>query len=632
MTSGMTCSRLLKHWPVLDPDESSFLGTWDIVMFVQLIIIAFLTPFETAFLVPRWGPLFVFDRVMDALYLVDMGLELFTAYPDPVRTAHMVRVPRLIIRNYLGGWFWFDLIGILPFSMFEAQCTHGVLGFLHRLHILRLLRLVRLLRLTRVKKLVHRFNLHFGFSYAFLALVKFSAIIIVCCHWMACLWGHLGLMPSGHHTWLTALRESKGGPEELYKGPLHVYSLSLYWAIISLTSVGYGDITPQTVIEYWAATLCTSVMAGIWAYVIGAVCGIVSTMEPHEMNFKQTMDDLNWLMSNRGMPREMCLKLRRYFHETREMNRRRAEMQITEQMSPMLQGEFALFSHQKWIEKVWYLRNMPHEVIVFMSRNFKMAAYSPDEEIFSDRTLFIVRRGICALAGRILVSGQTWGEDMLLSNACLRSRDKARSLSYSFVVMLHVEDMADVVAEFPEVRARLKWAQVQIGIARGVRKIAKVTRELERAGMIDSSKMSDEDRMILFQDVLQGKFEKEAFGSDLCFVDRDDSLCRRRIRTDLVRNKLSNGSSDSSTPHERTCQKDSAAMDSRFEELAQTLAAVSSKVDKILVASHNKTTPSRSFSHTDLGPLKMSATSFQSASRLLGSAQNMSSRSVEKLC
>merc|ERR1719277_495094 len=118
------------------------------------------------------------------------------------------------------------------------------------------------------------------------------------------------------------------------------------------------------------------------------------------------------------------------------MNRRKAEASITEQMSPMLQGEFALFSHQQWIEKVWYLRNMPHDIIVFMSRNLKMSAFSPNEEVFSDRTLFILRRGICALAGRILVSGQTWGEDMLLSNAYLRSRDKARSLSYSFLLML----------------------------------------------------------------------------------------------------------------------------------------------------------------------------------------------------
>mmetsp|Transcript_49418 Transcript_49418/g.124457 ORF Transcript_49418/g.124457 Transcript_49418/m.124457 type:complete len:684 (-) Transcript_49418:116-2167(-) len=639
MTSGMTCSRLLKHWPVLDPDESSFLGTWDIVMFVQLIIIAFLTPFETAFLVPRWGPLFVFDRVMDALYLVDMGLELFTAYPDPVRTAHMVRVPRLIIRNYLGGWFWFDLIGILPFSMFEAQCTHGVLGFLHRLHILRLLRLVRLLRLTRVKKLVHRFNLHFGFSYAFLALVKFSAIIIVCCHWMACLWGHLGQMPSRNVTWLTALRESKGGPDELYDGPLQVYSLALYWAIITLTSVGYGDITPQTVIEYWAATLCTSVMAGIWAYVIGAVCGIVSTMEPHEMTFKQTMDDLNWLMSSREMPHEMCLKLRRYFHETREMNRRRAEMQITEQMSPMLQGEFALFSHQKWIEKVWYLRNMPHDIIVFMSRNLKMAVYSPNEEVFSDRTLFIVRRGICALSGKILVTGDIWGEDMLLSNDFLRSKNQARSLSYLSVLMLHVEDMVDIVANFPEARARLRWSQVQIAIVRGIQKIAEVTRELDKRGSIKSNQLSDSERMDLFVRILQGRYSAKAlgngdpFGVEPVMPPAIAAQARRNMSCHSLKAHCPSMTSSMSLFDPDSEPRDELDdLRCRVRELTCSLANIGGKVDRLLASSLNSS--SRNNLGADLGPLVISQTSFNMNRRtnssrcLLGNVNN--SGSMEK--
>jgi len=621
MTSGMTCSRLLKHWPVLDPDESSFLGTWDIVMFVQLIIIAFLTPFETAFLVPRWGPLFVFDRVMDALYLVDMGLELFTAYPDPVRTAHMVRVPRLIIRNYLGGWFWLDLIALFPFAsycvVFEAQCQQGVLGGLHRLHVLRLLRLMRLLRLTRLKKLVHRYNLYFGFSYAFLALVQFFAIILLSCHWMACLWGHLGQMPSRNVTWLTALRESKGGPDELYDGPLQVYSLALYWAIITLTSVGYGDITPQTVIEYWAATLCTSVMAGIWAYVIGAVCGIVSTMEPHEMNFKQTMDDLNWLMHSRGMPHDMCLKLRRYFHETREMNRRKAEMHVTDQMSPMLQGEFAWFSNQQWIEKVWYLRDMPHDVIVFMSRQLKMAAYSPNEEVFSDRTLVIIRRGMCAVAGRFLVSGRIWGEDMLLSNKHLRFKHHAKSLSYSLLLMLHADDMSDIVVEFPDARARLRWAQVRIAMFRAIRKIAEVTRELKKSG--DGSPMSDAERLNFFEDVLQGKFQKESPSSSPVAFFKEEPLCNRRSRHEFTWHSMkpclsSESSCSSSCSHCRT-QEPPIDFESKFEELARSLATVSDKVDKVLAGTNKKLTNSRSNSATDFGPLVLAATPARAAAR-----------------
>jgi hypothetical protein len=393
--------------------------------------------------------------------------------------------------------------------------------------------------------------------------------------------------------------------------------------------------------EYWVATFCTSVMAAIWAYVIGAVCGIVSTMEPHEMSFKRTMDDLNWLMSDRRMPHDMCRKLRRYFHETREMNRRRAEREVIDQMSPKLQGEFALFMHQKWIEKVWYLRNMPHEIIVFMSRNLDMAVYSPNEEVFSDRTLFIVRRGICALSGKILVSGDIWGEDMLLSNDFLRSKNRARSLSYLSVLMLHVEDMVDIVANFPEARARLRWSQVQIAIVRGVQKIAEVTRDLDKRGTIKSDQLSDEERMDLFVGILKGRFQSKAldegdpFGLEVLATQQSGRQVEKRKMScqSLKAHCPSMDSYASSLCLEREHPEDYDRLNGKVQELTSSLATIGQKVDRLLAS--NLHASSRNSLGADLGPLVMATTSFckrQNSSRcLLGNVTNAAGQSAEKL-
>jgi len=348
------------------------------------------------------------------------------------------------------------------------------------------------------------------------------------------------------------------------------------------------------------------------------------------MTFKQTMDDLNWLMSSREMPHEMCLKLRRYFHETRELNRRRAETQITEQMSPMLQGEFAWFSHSTWIEKVWYLRNMPHDVIVFMSRQLKMSAYSPNEEVFSDRTLVIIRRGVCALAGRILVSGFIWGEDMLLSNEHLRSKNYARSLSYSLLLKLHVEDMANILVEFPEARASLKWAQVQIAIIRAVKKIAQGIHELKKAGGVERCAMSDEERLKFFEDILQGKFQNVSSSSSPVDCHSEDSVCKRRSRAEPTWHSLKpcTSSSTYSSNSSRCRMEPLVDFDAKFEELSRSLAAVNDKVDKLLATSETKTTYSRCAAKTDLGPLVLSATPIQGSSRLLGNPKNLAGKTV----
>lgn len=77
--------------------------------------------------------------------------------------------------------------------------------------------------------------------------------------------------------------------------------------------------------------------------------------------------------------------------------------QVIEHISPKLQGELAHFMHETWIRKVWYLREMPFQLLTSLSRSLTLAAYCPDEEILAERTLCIIRRGVCALKGRVMV-------------------------------------------------------------------------------------------------------------------------------------------------------------------------------------------------------------------------------------
>merc|ERR1719399_1525812 len=113
-----------------------------------------------------------------------------------------------------------------------------------------------------------------------------------------------------------------------------------------------------------------------------------------------------------------------------------------------------------------------------------MMVFAPKEEVLNDRTLFMIRRGVCAMEGKVLVSGGIWGEDFLLANPNLRGRSKVRALNYLEVLMLSIHDLLPVVASFPEARAWLRWAQVRIAVMRAIRLIAKTVSSLESSGQL----------------------------------------------------------------------------------------------------------------------------------------------------
>eukprot|EP00440_Ansanella_granifera_P003816 gb/GFBE01004141.1/.p1 GENE.gb/GFBE01004141.1/~~gb/GFBE01004141.1/.p1 ORF type:complete len:618 (+),score=71.59 gb/GFBE01004141.1/:1-1854(+) len=490
--------------PVIDPRTSVFLELWDALMCMVLVAIATITPFEVAF---TRGPSLPhrtsYNYAIDAVLLIDTTLQFFTAFPDPDRDLVYVKDPRSIAAAYLSSWLVVDLLSALPLHTLAVM--QHVLGP----QAARLLRLVRLLRLHGCFQILRRRHAAVGLSYATLSLATFLCYVSVCCHWMGCLWGGVAFQMEDSHTWLDALRAAKGGPAELYETPRSVYSMSLYWAIMTLTSIGYGDITPQTELEYWVSSLCMVIMASTWAYVIGEVCGVVATLMPHDVAFKRTMDDLNWLMQDRRMPTEMRHKLRRYFHESRSLSRLHEQKSIIAQMSPMLQGEVSVQMLGDWMHKVPYLANMDPDVLVNVARKLQPMLYAPNEAVCSERSLFIVRRGICMRGAKILIRDDVWGTDMILSNDHLRDHSQTRCLSYLEVLTLRHVDLSDIVRRFDSERAKLRWCQVRLALMRAFSRMACGVRSLETKQAQSFGTLPEKTRYAVLTSILEGKFTGE---------------------------------------------------------------------------------------------------------------------------
>ena len=86
--------------------------------------------------------------------------------------------------------------------------------------------------------------------------------------------------------------------------------VALYFAIYTLTSIGFGDITAQNLLEFYMMIFMMVMGSVFWAYIIGAFCNIVSSADMFGNEFRQRMDELNRMMADRGFDKELAMRCR----------------------------------------------------------------------------------------------------------------------------------------------------------------------------------------------------------------------------------------------------------------------------------------------------------------------------------
>ena len=61
------------------------------------------------------------------------------------------------------------------------------------------------------------------------------------------------------------------------------------------------------------------------------------------------MDQLNYFMKDRGLPRPLRMLLREYFASARRVHQLNNDAELLEKMSPLLQGNVALIANKRWL-------------------------------------------------------------------------------------------------------------------------------------------------------------------------------------------------------------------------------------------------------------------------------------------
>ena len=134
--------------------------------------------------------------------------------------------------------------------------------------------------------------------------------------------------------------------------------LSVSRVCSQLTSIGYGEFTPVNSGERALCSIYMMASGFMWAWAIGSIASILTTLDPNTVLHQNTMDALNYFMRERELPRAMRMTLRDYFNSARYVHQINDDGDLLDKMTPMLQGSVALAANQKWLEKVRASRDL----------------------------------------------------------------------------------------------------------------------------------------------------------------------------------------------------------------------------------------------------------------------------------
>ncbi|KAJ8598336.1 hypothetical protein CTAYLR_002967 [Chrysophaeum taylorii] len=448
----------------IDPQRSRWIQELDVALALALFYTSIVTPVEVAFLTGS-ETLFYLNQVMNLVFVADVMTQFFTHYQQPkVKGGAWVRNHGMIVGHYLRGNFLLDFTATFPFELVSRFERRNHVRAMAKVRLLKLLRLTKLFRIMASSRLVTRYRSQLTMSYGLLTLGQFVGMTVVVCHWFACIWGFVGNLDTNDDVSNSWKRKFETGSYKWsVENPRNQYLISVYFATMTLTTVGYGDVTPQNLTEYSVILVAMFFGGFTWAFVIGQVCAVASTMDIKRIEHRQIYDQINNMLVDSAISTDLACDVRAYLFQTEDMERRKTFPGLLDYLSPALQQHLCDELSAKHFAAVHYLRNRSNRFRLAIFKAMTTRMFCPQEVVddAAGSLLIVANQGFMGADGKIYTGGTAVNRDFLAFNSPNRH---IVALSYVQVYIFTRRQLDNVLEYYPDERLFVLWFRVFYGV------------------------------------------------------------------------------------------------------------------------------------------------------------------------
>ncbi|XP_038115677.1 potassium voltage-gated channel subfamily H member 8 isoform X2 [Culex quinquefasciatus] len=442
-----------------------FKGCWDWMILVATFYVAVAVPYNAAF-VKTDRLTMASDVIVEALFIVDILVNFRTTYVS--RKGEVVSNSKSIAVNYLRGWFVVDLFAALPFDhLYASNVISGEESHIH------LVKLTRLLRLARLLQKMDRYS-----QYTAMILTLLMLCFSLVAHWLACIWFVIAEKEKLVNEmdwdigWIHTLAERLKIPvSNVTHG--EAYITALYFTFTSLTSVGFGNVSPTTITEKIFSIVMMLIGALMHAVVFGNVTAIIQRMYSRRSLYQSKWRDLKDFIALHQMPKELKQRMQDYFQTMWSLNHGIDIYEILKEFPEELRGDISMHLHRE-ILQLPIFESASQGCLKLLSLHIKANFCAPGEYLIhkgdalsyiyyicngsmevmqNNMVVAILGKGDlvgCDISVHLLHGSQGNSGNQGSQDAIVKSSGDVKALTYCDLKSIHMGGLIDVLRLYPE--------------------------------------------------------------------------------------------------------------------------------------------------------------------------------------